>query len=212
MQMTSPPQQDSAHLRLHLGQRSAKSGVSTTEGTQMMKLHVGRGEHRGPLTTFPICQERSDGPPVVLGTADTLLVAELASPQVGHLEVTALAHTQVLLLDGDVLVGGWQDRVAVGSVLLAARAVRRGDAAGVGAAADPCGCRAGGRRPTRPSHLRLSRHEFVGLVEQMRARPWSTSVAVQAIHASCKSSELRGLAAARRVLHASVINHEAVGA
>ncbi len=56
----------------------------------MMKLHVGRGEQRGPLTIFPIWQELSDGPPVVLGSADTLVVAELASPQVGHLEVTAL--------------------------------------------------------------------------------------------------------------------------
>ena len=84
----------------------------------MIKLHVGRGEQRGPLTVFPIWQERSDGSPVVLGCADTLVAREVASPQVGHLEVTALGQTQVLLLDGDVLVGGWQDRVAVGSVLL----------------------------------------------------------------------------------------------
>lgn len=56
----------------------------------MMKPHVGRGEQRGPLTILPIWQELSDGPPVVLGSADTLVVAELASPQVGHLEVTAL--------------------------------------------------------------------------------------------------------------------------
>ena len=83
------------------------------------KMHVGRGESRGALTVFPIWQRRTPGTTVVLATDGALRVQELDSPSVPHLRVTPSGRLPVLLLDGDVLVGGRQDRVAAGSRLLA---------------------------------------------------------------------------------------------
>jgi hypothetical protein len=87
--------------------------------TMLMKLHVGRGELRGALTVFPIWHERTEGPAVDLAGDRTLRVGELATPSVPHLQVTACGTFPVLLLDGALLKGGWQDRIAVGSTLLA---------------------------------------------------------------------------------------------
>lgn len=82
-------------------------------------LHVGRGTHREGLTVFPIWQERTEGRPVSIANDQLVRVGELAEPAVPYLQVTVLVTTPVLVLDGDVLVGGQQDRVAVGSTLLA---------------------------------------------------------------------------------------------
>jgi len=88
--------------------------------TMSITLHVGRGEHRGPLTVFPIWRQHSEGPEVTLADASDLRIGELVEPSVPHLQVTAIGRHPVLLLDGDLLVGGLQDRVAFGSRLLAA--------------------------------------------------------------------------------------------
>ena len=85
----------------------------------MDKLHVGRGDSRGALTVFPVWQQGTPGPRVELGVQDNLRVTETESPSVPYLQVTPVGQVPVLLLDGDVLLGGWQDRVTVGSRLLA---------------------------------------------------------------------------------------------
>ncbi len=82
-------------------------------------LHVGRGTHRQGLTVFPIWQERFDGRPIAVADSHLVKVGELAEPSVPYLQVTAMVTSPVLILDGDVLVGGLQDRVAIGSTLLA---------------------------------------------------------------------------------------------
>lgn len=84
-----------------------------------ISLHVGRGEHRGALSVFPIWRQFDVGPEVALADSGDLQVAELREPSVPHLQVTATGRRLVLLLDGDLLVGGWQNRVAFGSRLLA---------------------------------------------------------------------------------------------
>lgn len=69
-------------------------------------------------------------------------------------------------------------------------------------------------RPGRPDgapYGYLAR-EFIGLVEQLHVRRRQISASGQSIHAAHGSLELRGLADAHRVLHASVIDHQAVGA
>jgi len=86
--------------------------------TEAIILHVGRGENRGPLTVFPIWRRGTDGPEVGLAQAGDLRVGELDQPSVPYLQVTATNGHTVLLLDGDLLVGGLQNRVAFGSRLL----------------------------------------------------------------------------------------------
>ena len=73
-----------------------------------------------------------DGVPGLAGTADrsgdqpelskSVIVEELATPDVPRLQVTNVSSTPVLVLDGDLMVGGQQNRVAVGSHLIAAAA------------------------------------------------------------------------------------------
>jgi hypothetical protein len=87
--------------------------------TSLLTFHVGRGEQRGPLTVFPIWHAHTEGPAVDLAADGTLRVGELATPSVPHLQVTAYGAFPVVLLDGALLKGGLQDRVAVGSTLLA---------------------------------------------------------------------------------------------
>ena len=53
-----------------------------------------------------------------LADEHTVDVRELRDPQVPHLQVSAIGPGLVLLLEGDVLVGGLQDRVSIGSHLL----------------------------------------------------------------------------------------------
>jgi hypothetical protein len=81
-------------------------------------LHVGRGTRRGPLTVFPTWHAAPAGRPVRLADEDTIDVRELRDPQVPHLRVTSTGPGLVLLLEGDVLVGGLQDRVSIASHLL----------------------------------------------------------------------------------------------
>ncbi len=81
-------------------------------------LHVGRGTHRAGLTVFPIWHEHTEGRPVSIADDHLVRVGELADPAVPFLQVTVVVTTPVLVLDGDVLTGGLQDRVAIGSTLL----------------------------------------------------------------------------------------------
>jgi hypothetical protein len=67
---------------------------------------------------FPIWRRDTEGPDVALAEAGDVRVGELDQPSVPHLQVTATGRHPVLLLDGDLLVGGLQDRVAFGSRLL----------------------------------------------------------------------------------------------
>jgi hypothetical protein len=84
----------------------------------LTNLHLGRGATRGALTVFPIWHERTFGPAVALADGTNLVVSEAEVPTVPSLQVTARGPSPVLLLDGDLLIGGLQNRVAVGSVLL----------------------------------------------------------------------------------------------
>lgn len=84
----------------------------------IQNLHVGRGTQRGPLTVFPIWHETVEVPAVSLAGPRTVDVRELESPEVPFLQVAATGKSTVLLLEGDVLVGGLQNRVVAESRLL----------------------------------------------------------------------------------------------
>lgn len=84
-------------------------------------LHVGVGKQLGPLTWFPVW---SDSDPYTghcthVQAAGALQVAECQQPQVPRLTVTNTSHHPVLLLEGQTLTGGMQDRITTASQLLA---------------------------------------------------------------------------------------------
>lgn len=81
-------------------------------------MHVGRGEHRGALSLFPVWSQVSPGPAVVLADERSVTVTELEPPQVPTLQVTVISQVPALLLDGLLLHGGWQDRTVAGSTVL----------------------------------------------------------------------------------------------
>lgn len=84
----------------------------------LSRLHVGRGITRGALTVFPIWSEVAT--PARFSTrTEAVRVAECAEgPQVGSLVVTNAGKVPVLLLEGQLLEGGWQHRMVARSVLL----------------------------------------------------------------------------------------------
>ncbi|MGY1792812.1 ARPP-1 family domain-containing protein [Geodermatophilus sp. SYSU D00525] len=86
-----------------------------------VRLHVGQGTTRGPLTVFPVWTDAPTLPSRYLtGAGVPVEVAERAgSPVVDQVVVTNRADRPVLLLAGELLEGGWQTRALTGSMLLA---------------------------------------------------------------------------------------------
>ncbi len=86
-----------------------------------VRLHVGQGTTRGPLTVFPVWTDAPTLPArYFTGAGLPVEVSERAgSPVVDQLVVTNRADRPVLLLAGELLEGGWQTRALTGSTLLA---------------------------------------------------------------------------------------------
>lgn len=83
------------------------------------ELHLGRPRTLGPLTVFPIW---TDAPsPVVLASlaGGAVEVTEIdPEPDVGTLCVSNQSANPVLLLEGELLAGGWQHRVVANDVIV----------------------------------------------------------------------------------------------
>jgi hypothetical protein len=86
-----------------------------------VRLHVGQGTTRGPLTVFPVYTDApSLGSAHLTGSNAPVDVAERAdSPAVDHLVVTNRGDRPVLLLAGELLEGGMQHRALTATTLLA---------------------------------------------------------------------------------------------
>jgi hypothetical protein len=84
-----------------------------------LRIHVGQGTHRGPLTVFPVW---TDAPPLtglLTGTSAAVDVAERSGfPAVDQLVVTNRADRPALLLAGELLEGGWQNRTLTATTVL----------------------------------------------------------------------------------------------
>lgn len=84
------------------------------------ELHIGRGIAVGAVTVFPLW---SAGPPVrglVTGASADVVVSELDDgPSVSALTVTNTGARPALLLEGELLEGGWQNRALVRDLILA---------------------------------------------------------------------------------------------
>jgi hypothetical protein len=86
-----------------------------------VRLHVGQGTTRGPLTVFPVWTDApSLGSAHLTGSNAPVDVAERSgSPAVDQLVVTNRADRPVLLLAGELLEGGMQHRALTVTTLLA---------------------------------------------------------------------------------------------
>ena len=86
---------------------------------RMPPLHVGHGTTIGALTVFPVWVEA----PVVHGLewcSAALEVGESAGqPVVGEIVALNRSHRPLVVLEGDIVVGGWQDRMICASRVMA---------------------------------------------------------------------------------------------
>jgi len=88
-----------------------------------LDLHLGRPVTRGSLTIFPVWNGHAVSARGYDVHSAGLSVAERAgSPVVGELVVTNTGARPALLLEGELLEGGQQHRVAAHSMLVAPRA------------------------------------------------------------------------------------------
>ncbi len=89
----------------------------------MTRLHVGSGTQRGALTVFPVWGEY-DGPRGYdVDAAQAVLVEKQGGPSVSTLTATNQGSRPLLMLEGQLLEGGWQHRLLALSVLVAPGAV-----------------------------------------------------------------------------------------
>lgn len=86
-----------------------------------MELHVGRGTDRGALTVFPLWGAYAGPRGYSLKTSVATLAERPDGPTVGSLVATNPGDQPLLMLEGHVLEGGWQNRMLTRSVLVPAR-------------------------------------------------------------------------------------------
>ena len=93
--------------------------------TMVPQVHVGAGTCTSGVTVFPVWTTARGVRGMDTGTAARVSAAERAgSPLVGELVLTNEVVRPVLLLDGELLEGGWQHRTLVRDLLLAPRSSR----------------------------------------------------------------------------------------
>lgn len=85
----------------------------------MNQFHVGRGATRGALTVFPIWAEVAFPVSYSMDHSLARIGERPDGPEVGRLMVANTAGIPLLLLEGQLLEGGWQHRMVARSVLLA---------------------------------------------------------------------------------------------
>jgi hypothetical protein len=86
---------------------------------QFPQLHVGIGRQFGPFTIFPVWSDARGKLDLSTGTHAQLQVTELASgPEVSRLTVRNAGPRSALLIEGELLEGGHQHRVAAESLVL----------------------------------------------------------------------------------------------
>jgi hypothetical protein len=83
----------------------------------MQKVHVGSGGSRGALAVFPVWGEIGIERDYSTAIADAY-VSEKATPDVTTLMVSNTGSRPLLLLEGQVLEGGWQNRMVARSVVV----------------------------------------------------------------------------------------------
>lgn len=86
---------------------------------KLSALHVGRAIEEGPVTLFPVWTDAPGVRALQTGAAASVAIAELpGGPSVGALVVENRGPKPVLLLEGELLEGGWQTRALARDVIL----------------------------------------------------------------------------------------------
>ena len=94
------------------------------------QVHVGCGVYAGGVTVFPVWTAARGVRGLDTGVRARVGAAERAgSPVVGELVLTNEGPRPALLLEGELLEGGWQHRVVVQDLVLAPRSSRVVDVA-----------------------------------------------------------------------------------
>lgn len=87
---------------------------------KISQIHVGVGTQIGPLTVMPVWWAVDPAPGLVTGRQADVVVNECADgPEVAQLVVTNQGAAPALLLEGELLEGGYQDRALVSDLVLA---------------------------------------------------------------------------------------------
>ena len=86
----------------------------------MQQLHVGNGTTRGALTLFPVWGDCVGTRGYSLDTASAVLAELPGQPTVSALVATNRGTQPLLMLEGQVLEGGWQNRLLARSMLVPA--------------------------------------------------------------------------------------------
>lgn len=85
----------------------------------MPELHVGRGVGLGPLTIFPAWTDAAAPPGLATGKAARVDVSERDDdPVIDQVVLTNRGYSMALLLEGELLEGGWQHRALQNDVVL----------------------------------------------------------------------------------------------
>ena len=90
----------------------------------MNELHVGGGTTRGALTVFPIWGEHTDGVKFSTDLSGLVVGERAGGASVGCLEVTNSTGIDVVVFEGQVLEGGWQNRMVARTTLVPAASTR----------------------------------------------------------------------------------------
>ena len=86
----------------------------------MPRMHVGDGWRAGALTLFPLWLKGPAVPGLSVGVGGIEVAERDGAPVVGELVVRNTSPKTALLLEGEVLEGGWQHRVLNADLLLEA--------------------------------------------------------------------------------------------
>ncbi|MBU6214204.1 MAG: hypothetical protein KGP01_07160, partial [Actinomycetales bacterium] len=90
----------------------------TAELSPVGQLHVGAGTTFGPLTVFPVWTSAPGARGFTTARGQDIQVSELDEPTVPQLLVWHNLDTDLLLLEGTLLVGGWQTRAAERDIVI----------------------------------------------------------------------------------------------
>ncbi len=96
--------------------------MNHTPTPQMPALHVGSGYRYGALTWFPVWTDQQVTPRRYRTNPEGLVVSELDDADVPHLVVQNESADPIVVFEGSVFEGGWQNRSLVRTTMIPARA------------------------------------------------------------------------------------------